>query len=154
MPKLYKTLVETNEYHYPGHQFTGPGTNLYTRLSNKVMPVNRNDALTLLHDIDYFRFSGDPGKINRSDMQAITSSDYSLSGLAIKVGLLARIASQMDFSKPPEGYTTKQTNVLGEKLFVYVKHHPSYSKMFKDYGIDLNTYDIFDPATLARYSYA
>ena len=41
------------EYHLPGHNFTGPGTQLKYRLERGDQPVNRVDALSLHHDMRY-----------------------------------------------------------------------------------------------------
>jgi len=47
------------ELHWPGHQFTGPGTKLHKRLDSKdkpkshSKPINRVDGTSMLHDICY-----------------------------------------------------------------------------------------------------
>ena len=41
------------EWHLPGHNFTGPGTQLKYRLERGDEPINRVDALSLHHDLRY-----------------------------------------------------------------------------------------------------
>ena len=41
------------EWHLPGHNFTGPGTQLKYRLEQGYEPVNKVDALSLHHDLRY-----------------------------------------------------------------------------------------------------
>ena len=41
------------EWHLPGHNFTGPGTNLKYRLERGDEPINKVDALSLHHDLRY-----------------------------------------------------------------------------------------------------
>jgi hypothetical protein len=41
------------EWHLPGHNFTGPGTNLKYRLEQGQEPINKVDALSLHHDLRY-----------------------------------------------------------------------------------------------------
>ena len=41
------------EYHLPGYNFCGPGTNLEMRLSRGDKPINGLDACCMVHDIVY-----------------------------------------------------------------------------------------------------
>jgi len=41
------------EYHLPGYNFCGPGTELEQRLARGDMPINNLDAACLVHDIVY-----------------------------------------------------------------------------------------------------
>lgn len=47
----------SRENHLPGHNFTGPGTRIKTRLKYDVKPMNAVDKITRLHDIDYMVIS-------------------------------------------------------------------------------------------------
>lgn len=47
-------VVETStEYHLPGHNYLGPGTNVYKRLKDRVKPVDEDDYNALQHDVAY-----------------------------------------------------------------------------------------------------
>jgi len=64
-----------------------------TKVLSGVLPVTQPDFLALMHDIDYLKYSGDESLVAKvADMKAILSSDYSLEGLLMKAGLLARTA--------------------------------------------------------------
>jgi len=41
------------ELHLPGHNFTGPGTQLRKRLARGDQPVNRVDKISMEHDMAY-----------------------------------------------------------------------------------------------------
>lgn len=55
------------EFHFPGHNFTGPGTNLEERLRRGDKPVDPTDEASLQHDKDYVQIRKDLGarKINK-----------------------------------------------------------------------------------------
>lgn len=42
------------ELHVPTHNFLGPGTNVAKRVSSLNLPINRADAVALVHDIEYY----------------------------------------------------------------------------------------------------
>jgi hypothetical protein len=78
------------EWHFPGHNFTGPGTRLEERLERGDEPVNRVDELSLHHDIRYQtieRNSENDGLFNFvSDYETINADVRFISG-AIEIGL-------------------------------------------------------------------
>jgi len=78
------------EWHFPGHNFTGPGTRLEERLERGDEPVNRVDELSLHHDIRYqtiSKNSEDDGLFNFvSDYETI-NADVRFIGGAIEIGL-------------------------------------------------------------------
>lgn len=78
------------EWHFPGHNFTGPGTRLEERLERGDEPVNRVDELSLHHDIRYQtieRNSADEGLFNFvSDYETI-NADVKFIGGAIEIAV-------------------------------------------------------------------
>jgi len=82
-----KNHPETStEYHFPGQSYTGPGTHIATRLLNGLLPANKTDFVTLLHDIEY------SVKTNpmQADLRAIRKSEWDIPGIATKIGLTMR----------------------------------------------------------------
>ena len=59
------------EWHLPGHNFTGPGTDLKYRLEQGQDPVNKVDALSLHHDMRYEFYGDNPFEVFRADVQYI-----------------------------------------------------------------------------------
>lgn len=59
------------EIHYPGHNFTGPGTQLKTRLERGDEPVNAVDELSLHHDMRYEFYGDNMFEVFRADVQFI-----------------------------------------------------------------------------------
>lgn len=103
----------------------GPGTNIVTRLYNNILPVNRNDAVTLLHDLDYIS-TLDP---IIADDKAISELDYTISGIAGKLGLTLRKYTGVKFNQPLDIYPV---------LKQYVKKHPQYALLFKHYKLNID----------------
>ena len=53
---VQKWLGKTGlEFHWPGYQYTGPGTHLKKRLARGDPGINRLDKIAKIHDIDYSR---------------------------------------------------------------------------------------------------
>ena len=51
---VQKLLNKTGiEFHWPGHQYMGPGTHLKKRLARGYPGINRLDRIAKAHDIDY-----------------------------------------------------------------------------------------------------
>jgi len=99
------------------------------------MPQNPTDAVTMLHDIDYLRFSGQPALVDSSDRRAISNSKFDLAGLATKVGLNARLVTQLDFAKPLLGISHEETRLIGQELFNIVRSDPQYRQLFRQWNI-------------------
>lgn len=75
------------EFHFPGMNYMGPGTHTLQRIIKDSKPQNHNDAVSLEHDLDYMVMD----KMT-ADVKAIHESEFSLDGLALKLGLTARTA--------------------------------------------------------------
>lgn len=119
----------TTEFHFPGQSYTGPGTHIVTRLLNENMPANKTDFVTMLHDIEYL------GKTNPllSDLRAIRNADWTLPGLATKLGLGTRIALD---ALPGFNIKFNANKGLSYTLMFYLLEHPVYSKLFQEYNIN------------------
>lgn len=100
----------------------------------KVLPTNKTDFVTMLHDIEYLQNAGNNAL--SSDLRAIKNSDYSIPGLATKAGLGIRSALGLEFNKPIPGYNAKQTNAIGDLLMTKVVTEQPYRQLFKQYGIN------------------
>lgn len=108
------------------------------KISQGVLPSNKTDFVTMLHDIDYLRNAGQ--NADEADDIAIANSDNSLPGMATKIGLNGRKALGLTFNNNIEGLTYRQTRQLGERLLTHVKTHDPYKKLFDKYSINPNDY--------------
>ncbi len=125
---IYSIPNETGiEWHIPGQNFTGPGTHIAERIKNRVLPNNRTDAVTLMHDIDYM-LSNSIAESVRADRKASSNADYSLPGILTKVGLAARSALA------PESFYGGNAE-HGQTLKEFVKNNPIYMNKFKELGL-------------------
>ena len=52
------------EYHLPGYNFCGPGTDLEIRLARGDKPINALDACCMVHDIVYSETNSIPKRID------------------------------------------------------------------------------------------
>jgi hypothetical protein len=55
------------EYHFPGYNFCGPGTKVFTRLTRGDKGVNQLDEACKCHDIEYMMYAGDDKNLEKSD---------------------------------------------------------------------------------------
>lgn len=127
----------TTEWHFPGQQYTGPGTHIVTRLLRGDIPSNKTDFVTMLHDIDYMGTSTPLS----SDIRAIRNSDYSVQGLATKMGLGLR--SMLD-ALPFVNLKFNKPSSVGKSLMMYVLTSPLYRPLFDKYQIEPTQYLGFD----------
>lgn len=76
------------EWHFPGHNFTGPGTRLEERLERGDEPVNRVDELSLHHDIRYQGIEkNDSGYFNLVADYETINADVRFIGGSIEIAL-------------------------------------------------------------------
>ncbi len=106
--------------------------------NNNVLPNNKTDAVTMLHDLDYLRYQGNQSAINYSDIKAIGNSDWTIPGLVTKLGLTSKyLLTPTQFANPLKGYTSQQTNEIGQQYFNKVLTNPKYIKRFAELGVDI-----------------
>jgi len=118
------------EFHYPGANYMGPGTNVARRISNYSMPTSRADAIAILHDIDYL------GAMNQFDLvkadnKAIgLASNSSLAEIAMKVGLSSRKFLHL----PLQGQRPVDALILKN----IIKNDHLYQSAFKKFKVDIS----------------
>lgn len=139
MDDLADISEDSWQLHVPGQNFTGPGTHIVEKLRAGVMPNNKTDFVTMLHDIDYLANSGRDPML--SDMYAMEKSDWSMVGVTTKYGLatkmvLARILGTSDFNTALKGKTPEQTRAIGNRLVEFVLTDQNYAALFEKYDID------------------
>lgn len=120
-------VEDSIEFHYPGQNFTGPGTHIYQRVMDKVLPNNRTDAVTLMHDVDYM-LATNSAMADKADADAIKNSDWSRAGLATKLGLTIR---RNFFKNSFYGGSTS----VGYYLKYHIKDEPVYVQRFAELGL-------------------
>jgi len=126
----------------PGQNFTGPGTHVVERLRNSVMPNNKNDFATLLHDIDYLRTAGRKEKQLMADFRAIKNGEpLTARGALTLLGLGSREAIGLTFNKAIPGYSEEETRDIGNKTWEWLKQNAQYADLFEKYGVDSNEYE-------------
>jgi len=132
----YALLEKTTEWHYPGSNYTGPGTHVITRILNHVFPTDYNDALTLIHDIEYLMYSKRPEIIARSDQTAINQATNNLHGMVIKIGLSIRKGLDLPF------YKTIIPEKVGYLLKDFVLQDLEWKSVLEQYGVSFGRYEI------------
>jgi len=118
------------EWHLPGHNFTGPGTQLKYRLERGDEPINKVDALSLHHDLRY-EFYDSSFERFRADVQFIggaigitlsPTSSWRERGEAVLVGGIMTLKVAGDVLIPQ-----KRVFMLARKLKKLKKINPSIS---------------------------
>ena len=108
------------EFHLPGHNFTGPGTQLKYRLERGDEPINKVDALSLHHDMRYEFYGDSAYEVFRADVQYIggairivfsPSSSFRERGEAALVGGVMTLKVVGDVIVP-----SRRLLMLGRKL--------------------------------------
>lgn len=83
------------EVHYPGRSYLGPGTDVWNRVNNKSRPVSKADRAALDHDINYILHPNSVPNAAIDDIIAMNESGWELDGIALKLGLGARIVGNI-----------------------------------------------------------
>lgn len=63
------------EFHIPGYNYCGPGTNILYRLHNNIQPVNKVDQACMRHDINYMLSKTGITNITKSDIEFLNDLD-------------------------------------------------------------------------------
>lgn len=116
-------METSTEFHYPGSNYTGPGTHIIQKILNHVPPVSHTDAIARQHDIDYLISAGNSNQALIDDSNAISRiNDVSLESVAMFLGLTARgvintvFPGLANFNTPIKGLSVEQTHDIGVYL--------------------------------------
>lgn len=132
-------VENTTEWHFPGQNFTGPGTHIVSKIKNGVLPNNKTDFITMLHDISYLQHAEDGSLVD--DYKAIIHSDFSLPGLVTKAGMIGKhlgLASLINYNQRLDGKTVDETKFIGDVLAAYVTTEEPYKSQFLMYDTPLS----------------
>lgn len=131
--------------HYPGANFMGPGTHVIQRINDGLIPTSREDAIALIHDLEYLRAAGDPWLLDLADQNAIhrlgntavfVSSIFPelfTRAWAMNVGLKSRRALQL---KPNFGDNSVQSMRNAADAYLdYIHTEPKFLTSLQKYGL-------------------
>jgi hypothetical protein len=125
--RAIKIESEYKPFHYPGSDYTGPGTPIITNVLGKVGPNSYISSVARQHDIDYMKSHGFFNDLY-SDAKAISKSFFmpTTESFAMRAGLGMRsFGSVIDaivgtdfagFNKPMPGLTLEETERLGNYI--------------------------------------
>jgi len=126
-------IAEKNniERHFPGSQFTGPGTKIVSKIIQGIKPTSEVDNISRQHDVDYLMVAGNTTDALVADAKAIARSlpYLTLESAALKLGLNTRMATsaytlgskQVEYNKPIPGLTENETRRIGNYLDDQIK---------------------------------
>jgi len=120
--------------HYPGSNYTGPGTPVVRNIAYHLLPQSYTDTVALLHDIDYLISNGESPY--SSDRTAIRKTDNSLEGIAMNIGL--SLKTLLPFYKGNNTFSKldkEQTKFVGNLLYQYIHNDENFSKALSDHGL-------------------
>jgi hypothetical protein len=123
--ELYDDNYTGPEYHIPFYNYMGPGTNVVKRISSLQLPINRADAVAMIHDIEYY---GIPESV--ADANAVRNATGSLK-------ILLKLAFSTKNLIAP--LNPKKDLNLYKSLREIVETYPKYKKILADY--DLKFYE-------------
>jgi hypothetical protein len=111
--------------HYPGSNFTGPGTKITTSVVTGIQPTSYVDAIARQHDIDYLISNGSAIGALHDDVKAILNSYLSLTpeAFAMRFGLGVRTALNLlslgyfgNYNTNILGLSQNETKLVGQYL--------------------------------------
>ena len=145
MRKLDISRIEAKniERHLPKYQFCGPGTKVFTRLSQGEKGINDLDKACRIHDIEYLKYAGDNDGLREADRR-LRRAARNIGGLAgtlvDKAFFLKQLGEKLHFftlvgfaAKLSKNFTIPQQRMLGKLL---------YDKYILNKNIDLHAYYI------------
>jgi hypothetical protein len=94
---------EGTEFHIPGYNYCGPGTQVYQRISRGDLPINELDMACQFHDVDYMRFDGDNEKLMKSDKLLIDKAKKIIDkcdSILSKSNVISSVLSKIGISLP------------------------------------------------------
>jgi hypothetical protein len=91
------------EFHYPGTNYLGPGTNIRDRIILGIAPTTNVDRAALQHDIDYTNSDNAADLIlaDAKAIQTVLQSETSLQQLAMILGLTLRSTASINTGLAP-----------------------------------------------------
>jgi len=128
---LSKTSQDTTEYHYPGTNYLGPGTNVEKRIRRGDQPTSYIDKIARQHDVDFLISNGSMVGGLMDNIRAISKAylnPLSLQSMAMRLGLsaenLLRIISfgNIQYNTKLPGRTQEETRNIGLSLDKYINH--------------------------------
>lgn len=79
-------------FHLPGHNFLGPGTTVLQNIALGLKPVDEDDYVAQIHDLDY-QFAQSWADIYEADWRAIKNFPWTFHGVLGKIGLTLRASA-------------------------------------------------------------
>lgn len=115
----------------------GPGTHVAANVTQHRLPVNRADAIAVVHDIEYLISTNSKQQTSRADQHAIAMAGYSAPELILTTGLTLRNYFDLPFNLDNSTVHSQQKRALGEKLKGYVLNDPTWKSVIVDrYGLN------------------
>lgn len=123
----------------------GPGTHVIERINNGLLPTSREDAIALIHDLEYLRAAGDPWLLDLADQNAIHRLGKTATFVSsifpelfsrawvMNVGLKLRRAFQF---QPNFGNNSVQSmRKTADAYLDYIHMEPKYLQSLQKYGL-------------------
>lgn len=128
------------EYHLPGTNFAGPGTHVATRIVNRVLPTSVNDVLTMVHDIEYYKYSGNASMLQASDIKLANKVGFS--NPAITAPIATKILFEwFGFDLGFNSTSTSEPVKVGYQLQYLVENDLEYQTRIKELGLDNSVFE-------------
>jgi hypothetical protein len=127
----------------------GPGTHIYRRVKDGVLPINRTDFAAMMHDIDYLSIIGKPELQTEMDIKALERAGFIGYGLVrlpkfsfgenlMVLGFNYRHWLNLNFATNNTKLTPTDVVALAIDLKNTVRKNREMVELATRYGIDLN----------------
>jgi len=119
MPYIKQPSIEQHTgLHLPGHNYMGPGTDVARRIFHGHEPVDRDDYISMQHDIDYLAAQNQVD-LTKADYKMFADLPFDSHGIIGKTGMLVRTGLGL----PMFGGQPDLANILRERA----KNFKSYT---------------------------
>jgi hypothetical protein len=146
-PTFLPLQENTTQFHMPGYNYMGPGTHISNNIYSHVRPTNKNDYLSMLHDVDYITHGGYNEFIIKDDDFAIANTNYNLGGIILKTGLeLRKNLLTSSFHSKSEGQWK-----YGKSLADSIMSDPEYINLAEQYEVPLTAWKTKNDLILHQY---
>jgi hypothetical protein len=130
----FVALETTFQLHFPGHFYIGPGTHVIHNVINGILPYSYNDAVALIHDINYLMYAGED--VSLVDFEAINSFDKTTpAGIAGIIGLSLKQYLPFEINSPLPTKTNLETKEIGMILHDYVANDDKFQNQFVNHKL-------------------
>ncbi len=112
--KYLKTPNNKKEFHIPGYNYCGPGTDVEGRLKRGDYGINDLDNACRIHDVEYMIYDGDNKKLQESDNRLVEASKNIIDEMEKNLSIVSKIVNILSSKGIPIGFASGVINLISD----------------------------------------